>query len=555
MKAFDLIITNHNTPYNVLTDNSISSIKRWNLYFNQMVFVSNENIEQFPNYENLSLIVSNARSKLDKIKEGLNFLNKSDNFVIILDSDDQLTNIDRLVKETLSTSDDILLFNQNYLSNNYFFERRVDYRMKDWTNIKSFPYFGNQTLITKKTIISESINDMNDTDWQRGEDGFRMTQYFSKSDKITYFDFPFTNLNRQKQFETSSSISLEQDNYLKDGIFKKFEELRRLLTLGKIEFWHLSQYKWIEFEMMQYSYLIPEDLISEIKRLINIKTKFKLLLTIFSPKEHELSRWDAYDLGKDLIILDDSGLSNSLQKVSKRFNFSQLLTFNENLKRFNLVKAFVDSWPEFVDIKFHIIDPDDYIELTNFDIFKNIVETKLFNQNLILHKASKIYDKSILTCNNYGNFRSFEEFLLSKGKPSRTNLTYETCESVHSTRFLKTVFSKYTGFPSNLQFQDDKFFTFLYLSNKPITTYLDKTFYIQIHENGQTGNLNNFKFILEDTNKIYDFALRNDLTFTYTENSGTLKKYLNSDILKEVRTKNYVKNAKEASYIKEYKSK
>lgn len=508
----DIILTIQDQNQKLINETSLKSIFKYIEKLNSVIIINlNKDLVIDDSNEKVTLIQTDKNTKLEKLDEAKKILSKKkeNTHIIVLDADDELINLDEFF--ALDVSDDLILTPHIYFKEGIGMNfRSFSFEKKNWGDNTLFPYYGNQSMIVSKAIFCESMNDIESKLWQRGEDGFRMIQYFSKATKIKVFNVPFTKFNRFDNVKHTSLISNDEfDEMAIEGINNKFDEFARLVNENKINLWHFSQWNWFEISYKKYESLLNKDVKDKVSKckINKLNNSLKLVLTIFKPLDEELEEWASYNLGRDLIILNDNPNLpvKTRDKISDLFPNSQFLETGVNNKRFRLISIFTRSIYEKFDFVFKIVDPDDFIYLDGYKKMNEFISKGLFpKEDLVLHKGTKIMEskKDVKSL-------SKEELVKISTDPN-FRMTFATFQTTHKSNILRECFEKLKDKEFTTQFQDDRLITFLYLSNGAKVSKVDIPLYIQFHKNGETKNT--FTSRLKQKRafrEVYQFALKN----------------------------------------------
>lgn len=272
----DVILTIHNQEQELVNETSLKSVFKYIEKLNSVIIInSNKDLVVDDSNEKVTLIETDKNTKLEKLSIAAKALSKKkeSTHIIVLDADDALINLDEFF--ALNVSCDLILTSHIYhRESEGEWLRKFNRSQKDWANIEKFPYYGNQSMIVSKDVFIDSIKDLKKMFWQRGEDGFRMLQYMTKSKSIDFVDGAFTKFNRFKNVNHTSLIKVSEfnDDFIK-GINIKFKMFVKLYKKKKIVMWHDSQWNWLELSLNKYKEVVSPKTIDRLKEIQASKWK------------------------------------------------------------------------------------------------------------------------------------------------------------------------------------------------------------------------------------------------------------------------------------------
>lgn len=540
-KKLIVILTTHNQRIDVIKDNSIQSINEYYEYIDELIVVSSNEIKNLGLKKKFKQIILPNSTKNQKLLEASKYIENTfsrNDFVLVLDSDDKLVNLKEFISKINSNdfaNSDLLIADHLYYRDEKITVRHFDPIIKSWGWRDKFPYYGNHSMIVRSSIFVESYKDLDRVDWQRGEDGFRMLQYFSKAQCIRTVNEPFIQYNRLDGVEHASKELIVKNSELGRQINTKFESLYELVKTKKINFWHPSQWNWLEISIEKYNDVLEEKTNKKILNLLETQRNgnlFRFYLTIYDPEIEDLRRWASYNLNEKLIILNDNpDLSLAKREfINTNFRKTTFIDSYKNKKRLDLVLEFSTSCWYIFDHIFKIIDPDD--SLISNQIEEYIKKIEKFNHNnwLILEEGNKVFEEDA----QISSFSS--EYILHNiaKKNFRFKDTFATFQMIHSTKGLKYILENFT-LPKEIQFHDDRLMAILYINKESLIAKFGRSIYLQYHHKGQTSGGHSEKE-KEDLIKIFNFSLENNLKIHMPDNSFW------QEILKESGIKHSNKN-------------
>lgn len=283
-----------------ILDESVSSVIENVDYINKAIFVVEKNsesafrqvLEKLDKEKKLNheiIVCENNTNKISKLRSTLDSIS-ADKFVIVLDEDDQLLNLENISKK-IDTNADVILTPYMFEMKGKICIKKFNKDKKDWEGNDEFPYYNNHNIFASSKIFKEAFEKMILFDFQKHEDVYRGISYMTLANSFQEFDDSKYCVIKYRIIEGRKHASMT---------FKKEDVSNWMLALLKNLY--LSNFKFSNFEKLRFSQL---NALIRIYRTIFIQLHLK---SMENSKEIEFIQKILVDNGEEITM---DGLFNN----------------------------------------------------------------------------------------------------------------------------------------------------------------------------------------------------------------------------------------------------